>query len=222
MAILSDAERRRAGRIRNPRRRRQFACGRWLLRMHLAHLLDRDPASLPFRRTVDAPPALADTEIHLGLSHSAEVCLCVSSAETAVGCDVEWMRPRPRFREIAAHYFHERESAELARGEDRPGFYRLWTLKEASCKARGRGIGGGLRSPAFSLRPALRCLSAPPGADWTFAAANLTIRGKEYSLAVAVPGRVPPESFSVSRYRAGQREPRSPAWQFADISGRMA
>jgi 4'-phosphopantetheinyl transferase len=219
MASLAPDERRRAERIRNPRRRRQFVCGRWLLRIHAARLLDRDPGSLTIRTNADSPPVLAGTAMRVGLSHSGDVCLCISSPDAAVGCDVEWQRPRPRLTGIAAHYFHEKESTALANGDAQADFYRLWTLKEASGKARGHGIRRGLRVPAFTLRPDFRCLVAPDREPWTFATTRLSVRTDEYAVAFAVSDEVSPDTVSAWRCRFRDHGVRCevwrPAWQFA-------
>lgn len=181
--------------LHRPQRARQYLASRWLLRAHLARATGLQPTDIAIRYPADAPPVIARPShkpgLQLSLSHSGNLCLCASTTAARIGCDAEWHRPRPRLRAIAEQYFHPAEAAYLNRLDDnraRAEFYRLWTLKEATQKALGLGLAGGLRVPAFAQHPQLRCIEQPPGQNSTFATHTLNRPSGRYSLALAVAG----------------------------------
>lgn len=188
---------------RRPRRAEQYLASRWLLRAHLAPQLGLQPIDVPLHTPANGPPTVPNTGYRLGLSHSHGLCLCITSTQARVGCDVEYHRPGRPLRAIATRFFHPAEAAHLnavADAHAREDFYRLWTLKEAAQKALGRGIAGGLHTPAFALTPTLHCLNAPSGVSWTFAARGYAASGERYSLALAIAGAAPPARFTVTDY----------------------
>jgi 4'-phosphopantetheinyl transferase len=190
---------------RGSRRARQYLASRWLLRAHLASELGLDPLVISLRFATDSPPVLPGTACRIGLSHSGELCLCIVAARLQVGCDVEYRRPRNHLRAIAGPYFHPAEAAYLnSVAADRAcrDFYRLWSLKEATQKALGRGLSGGLRTPAFVLEPGLRCLDSPTAMAWTFASGLIADETGGYAMALAAGGAAPVAGFSVTRYEA--------------------
>lgn len=187
--------------IRRPKKAWQYLRSRWLLRAHLGFELGLSPLDVPIRQPVNSPPAVAGYDYQLALSHSGVRCLCLSSTQAlAVGCDIEHDRSHRRVQAIAGHYFHPDEARCLAQQDDRRArrdFHRLWVLKEATQKARRLGLAGGLRSPAFELRPRLRCIDAPLAqARWTFAAHT----DIDYSFALVVDAAVAPQRFLLYRY----------------------
>lgn len=206
LADVSTAEcERYRGLQRRPRRARQYLASRWLLRAHLAPQLGLQPVDVPLRDNPNGPPLLPDSRFRLGLSHSGALCLCISSMQARVGCDVESHRSRRRPHAIATQFFHPAEAAHLNSANEeraRRDFYRLWTLKEAAQKALGRGLAGGLRAPAFTLKPALCCFAPPSREPWTFASCTLGDTGERYSAALAIAGVAPPAGFAVYAYTA--------------------
>lgn len=203
---VSVAEQARFSALRQrPRRARQYLASRWLLRAHLGHELGLPPHALPLQHARNGPPALIDSDWHIGLSHSGDCCLCIVSPHLRVGCDVELHRTRTRAPAIAAAYFDPAEAKHLQTAPAacaQRDFYRLWTLKEAALKALGQGLAGGLRSPAFALVPALRCLHAPAGGAWTFASCQATYADSDYTMALAMNGANTPVPLRVMTYAA--------------------
>lgn len=217
--VLSAAERQRYRNISHAQRAGQYLASRWLLRQHLATRLGIAPAAVALRNAPNRPPSLCASGWRIGLSHSGRLCLCIISPRAPVGCDVEQQRPRRNTRAIAASYFHAAEAASVAARDDAGAladFYSLWSLKEATVKARRRGLADGLQTPAFSLEPRLSCIQAPDRRPWTFAAACHRLGNQRYSLALAIAAAVEPPA--VCQYR-----PEAPAaapiacpvhWQF--------
>lgn len=219
LAGISDYERERYRALeRRPRRARQYLASRWLLRVHIGSQLDLQPLAVCLRDCPNGPPTVAYSDLQVGLSHSHGMCLCITSTQARTGCDIERHQGGRHFHAIATQYFHPEEAALLnavPHDPTHPNFYRLWTLKEATQKARGLGIAGGMRSPAFVVEPTLRCLHAPSQGPWTFASSTLDAANNRYSLALAIAGTPAPARFVVREYTA-EKTPadrkREPKW----------
>jgi 4'-phosphopantetheinyl transferase len=140
---LTPQESDRAAAMRGPRRRAQFAAGRWLLR-HTAsqvfgedHCLVQASEGKPVVLSGDGLPASAS------LSHSADLVLCAAGRVQTVGIDVEQIRPRSDWKALARFALHptERRRMEgLVETIRWQRFYQAWTFKEALAKALGLGL----------------------------------------------------------------------------------
>lgn len=74
------------------------------------------------------------------LSHSGDDIALLLSDEGEVGCDIEAIRPRPQWPQLANATFTSNEHREIERVEEAQrlaGFWRIWTRKEAMVKQRG-------------------------------------------------------------------------------------
>lgn len=88
---------------------------------------------------------------HFNISNSA-TRVAVLIGDDAVGCDIELLRPRPRFMGVARHSFspelyHWLESQPV--DEQLCAFWRLWTAHEAVVKQQGERYG---KWPRFNYR----------------------------------------------------------------------
>ncbi|MCT4706072.1 4'-phosphopantetheinyl transferase superfamily protein [Enterobacteriaceae bacterium H16N7] len=134
------------------RRRPVWLAGRILLAMLLGWealpTLERGPNGKPFH------PQLANFNI----SNSA-TGVAVLVGEGEVGCDIELLRPRPRFMSVARHSFSGGLVDWLERlplQEQLPAFWRLWTAHEAVLKQQGGTVWqiSSLDLPLETLSPA--------------------------------------------------------------------
>jgi 4'-phosphopantetheinyl transferase len=188
-AWLPPDERERAARFRVAEARRRFVAGRALLRRALGAALGADPASLVLATGHRGKPELVapppPPAIGFNLAHSGRVVV-VAVAGTAVGVDVEILRPIANAERLARRFFSAAETAAvLARtGADRDrAFLRVWTQKEAYLKAIGLGVGMPLAGvgtePEPTRPPRLVAISGDPAeaARWSL-------------LEVAIPGAV--------------------------------
>jgi phosphopantetheinyl transferase len=130
--LLCAQERTRADRITDIRRRAVWTRSRGALRELLARYLDADPRELRFVLGDHGKPRLRSEQpetrreggsgpgedLRFNLSHSGELMLVAVTAEREVGIDLE----------VAC----ERYTAE---------FLRTWTMREASVKCLGIGLG---------------------------------------------------------------------------------
>ena len=225
LAGLSAEERDRYARFGSRRRAREYLASRWLLRRHLARELNAEPRALAIEYPRGAPPRSADASWQLGLSHSGPACLSLV-ADGPAGCDIERTRAR-RFapEQLAGQYFHPEEAAALGTASSAvrvDDFHRLWTLKEASLKARTRGLAAGMARPSFVLRPQLTCTRAPSAGPWFFGACDIECADGRFALAVATPDakatirltRIRPIGADAAQYRT-----LTPDWQTTAVHG---
>jgi 4'-phosphopantetheinyl transferase len=80
--------------------------------------------------------------LHFNLSHSHNLALC-GVARSAIGVDLEQLRPLDNALNLAQRFFAPAESARLEQltpGELASGFFRHWVCKEAYVKAIGQGL----------------------------------------------------------------------------------
>lgn len=142
---LSPGETARYQRFVRAQRQRQFVVGRVLLRMALGRLLGVAPQDIGLEEQVGKAPRLA-APVPKGLtpgfsiSHSGRWVACATSAQSALGLDIEMRDPGRDLEALAAQAFDTGEMAQWARIRKLPddervdGFYRLWSEKEARFK----------------------------------------------------------------------------------------
>jgi 4'-phosphopantetheinyl transferase len=180
---LSGDERTRAERFCFERDRTRYVVRRAMLRALVGRYAGVHPSRVAFSYTQRGKPRLAvPLDIHdlsFNSSHSQDLALFAFARHSAVGVDVEWMRPLEDATTIAQRFFTTREIAALnsvdlsARTE---AFYNCWTRKEAFVKATGEGLQRPLDSFDVSLIPGepARLLSCADGdvAAWSLHSVN--------------------------------------------------
>jgi phosphopantetheinyl transferase len=168
-------------------RRRSWLAGRELLCAAVTRALGEvDAAAL---LTQDSGGVgYAGDGVYLNLSHSGD-WFAAACSTSPVGIDIERVRPRAVTMQ-AARVFCAGEAAALERDADPlTGFYRLWTLKEAACKAAGLTVWDSLQHVCFDLG-AGRCRLTPPfpGGAWHFVQGSFA---PGWQLALALHGGAP-------------------------------
>lgn len=159
--ILDSEEQNRANRFRFPKDRRHYTVARGVLRLLLAHYLQKEPEELDFNYNQYGKPALVPElnprNLQFNLSHSGERVLYAFALQRELGIDIEWMdRHIGEMEQIAKRYFSPSENQELfALPETQrvQGFFNCWTRKEAYIKARGRGLSLPLHEFDVTLTP---------------------------------------------------------------------
>jgi len=126
-----------------------------ILRTLLARYLPIDPDALRFGREAKGRPFLLHADSpDFNLSDTGGGSVIAISAGGRVGIDIERCDRQPPVTRLAPRWFAPDE-AEALRGLDadaaRRAFLRLWTAKEASCKATGTGIYGRLAAWRFAI-----------------------------------------------------------------------
>lgn len=126
-----------------------------ILRRVLAPYLSMDPADLRFGREAHGRPYL----LHPGapdfnLSDTPGGTVVAIAAQGRVGVDIERCDRVPPVARLAPRWFASEEAQalqQLAPESARKAFLRLWTAKEAACKATGTGIFGYLSKWRFGV-----------------------------------------------------------------------
>jgi 4'-phosphopantetheinyl transferase len=193
-AWLTPEERIRAARYHFDADRRRFAWTRGVLRALLGSYVGCAPARIHF----DAGPmgklhlSPACEGLRFNVSHSHEWSLIALARDRDVGVDVEHHRPlRHDLFAIASRFFAPAEVDALRAldpADREPGFYRIWSRKEAYIKATGQGVSAGLDTFEVSIgvEPAvsLRVHDQPDEeARWTMRSLEM---GPDYGAAIAV------------------------------------
>jgi len=133
----------RAGRFRTATLQKHFLRCRSALRRLLARYLGQDPADITFSYGRFGKPVLPGQTWHFNLSHSNNVALIAVSSQP-VGVDLEYIEePHIAVEGLIELVCHPDEKAvlhALTPRERRIAFYKLWTQKEAYCKALGIGL----------------------------------------------------------------------------------
>lgn len=125
----------------NPARRQQWYAGRALLAeaMSVFNGCDNLPA---LQISAQGKPSFADASLpHFSLSHSKnhlQLLLCPAGES---GGDVEQIRPRPRYLDVARAAFSDIECQWLVEQAcPQTAFWQLWCLREAWLKQQGGSV----------------------------------------------------------------------------------
>lgn len=163
---LTEGELAHAARISREPVRQRFVATRVVLKSILGRYLRVSPAALAFDQGEHGKPRLAGTEPDRGLvfnvSHTENQLAIALAFDARLGVDIEFWRPLHDFSAVASRCFAPTELVHwncLPESERLPAFFRLWTLKEAFCKAVGRGLALGLQHCVFDC-------SQPQLLDW--------------------------------------------------------
>ena len=159
MTYLSDPEKQRAARFVLEQDRSRFIVCRALLRGVLAQTLSLSPETIHFEYGEKGKPNLHNNPLFFNLSHSNDQACIVTCRDTAVGVDVERIRPPARHTwvDLAQRFFSPAEIAELnalPSPQQSDAFFACWTRKEAYLKLHGLGLALPLNQFSVSVSPA--------------------------------------------------------------------
>jgi 4'-phosphopantetheinyl transferase len=147
LALLSPAERDRAGRFRFARDRERFVRGRGHMRRTLAQMTGINPATLVLEAGERGKPRLSpmfdQATPHFNLSHSGGLAVLAVSWEGPLGIDLEFRDRRLDPARLAPTVLvaSERRALECSEsGEVLAKFLAMWTAKEARMKLTGEGM----------------------------------------------------------------------------------
>jgi 4'-phosphopantetheinyl transferase len=140
--------------------RRRYIRGRAALRMLLGRYLETPPADIRFQYENNGKPEIAlprdSRGLRFSVSDSCGLALIAVGSGSAIGVDIEKVRPLPDFLDIATRFFPAREvQAILALSENKrqEAFFACWTRKEAYLKATGIGLLRPLSEFSVSVDP---------------------------------------------------------------------
>jgi 4'-phosphopantetheinyl transferase len=215
--LLPVQDRERMGQLRSAGDRDEFALSHAILARCLGALTGVAPTALRFAVRGEGKPELLGpgAALAFSLSHTAGLTLLAVTRGSAVGADVERVRPVAAAK-IARRYFPAEEAAAVAARPVRTApelFFRLWVRKEASVKAWGGRLVQGLRTPVCpppGEGPGAAVLTRDSaGRPWRVR--DLEEVAAPYLAAVAVPGDETQGRIEVRSLSADQFLDRGPA-----------
>jgi 4'-phosphopantetheinyl transferase len=143
-ALLSEAERAKAGRFHFERDARRYRASHTALRVVLAQVTGEAARELTFEEGPFGKPRLPGSgRPHFNMSHSAGWALIGVCADAPIGVDIEVPRPMSDLEALAQRNFTPAEFEALlavAQARRLEAFLRGWTRKEACLKAVGSGL----------------------------------------------------------------------------------
>jgi len=154
--LLAPDEQARADRFRFDVHRDRYIVARGVLRTLLGRYLAVPPQRVQFVYSAHDKPSLPGGQLAFNVSHSQQVGLFAFCPETAVGVDVEQIRPMPDGEEIAARFFSADDNARFLAvppAQRDLAFFNCWTRKEAFIKAIGEGLSHPLDVFDVTLQP---------------------------------------------------------------------
>ncbi|HKO52134.1 MAG TPA: 4'-phosphopantetheinyl transferase superfamily protein [Polyangiaceae bacterium] len=169
LATLAPDERARSARFRFERDRQHFVVAHGALRELLGSYLGTRPGSIRYVYNAFGKPDLGPefgARLKFNLTHSAGLALIAVAAGSSLGVDVECIRPRPDYDEIARRFFSAAEVDELASVPSHlyaAAFLGRWTKIEAYLKARGEGFAASSGSFSVPQRWSIHALRPGPG-----------------------------------------------------------
>jgi 4'-phosphopantetheinyl transferase len=156
-ATLAPDERTRSARFQFERDQQRFIVARGVLRDLLGRYLQTQPGRVRFVYNAFGKPDVSPefgNRLTFNLSHSAGLALIAIANASNVGVDVEYIRARSDYTDIARHFFSAVEVAYLMALPSHlyaEAFFSCWTKKEAYLKACGEGLAIPLNSFSVPL-----------------------------------------------------------------------
>ncbi|MEU3601706.1 4'-phosphopantetheinyl transferase superfamily protein [Streptomyces sp. NPDC006798] len=155
LAVLSAAERHRAGAFRDPAAALTYIRSRAAVRRLLAEALGGPAARVELVAGPGGRPLLpAHPGWSVSWSRSAGLLLVAVRYGGPVGVDVEVVRPVRRAARVLGTFYPK--APELGELDEPEAFFSAWTLLEAAVKASGRGLARGARDVRLVRRPGAR------------------------------------------------------------------
>ena len=143
--ILSVEEKKRLSKIKNASSRRVFISSRVVMRKLFSGYLGGSPDNIEIDVQPEGKPFLKNSPARLefNLSHCGEQILLAIANQTAVGVDIEAIRPVKNWQQIARKVFSESQLEKLDSSPNSSiDFLPLWTEFEAHQKLVGSGVFG--------------------------------------------------------------------------------
>jgi 4'-phosphopantetheinyl transferase len=186
-SVLSEEERARALRLRNPRRRHGYIRIHAELRRILGLYLQNSPDTLRFRLGPNGKPELDARHcagdlsvIEFNLTNCGPIALLAISHELPVGLDCERVHTRTDLMSVSRRMFDPKTAQTISEMEEPSRtmeFFRHWTALEAAVKCHGGGLFNQCAGEPQHLQ-VLHCIpetgyiaavarsSLPPAGDW--------------------------------------------------------
>jgi 4'-phosphopantetheinyl transferase len=155
MAIISDEEKKKVGRLRTLTGRRHALTMRVRLRQLLSRYLRLEPHDVTFSFGEFGKPYVNNSSVFFNLSHSGNIALVAISLCEDVGIDIEYWRTIDNIDGLVKRNFSDTEKRQwlsVDKEQQEEKFFNLWSCKESFIKATGRGLGLGVSRCGFTIK----------------------------------------------------------------------
>ena len=152
LALLDERERERGQRLRTTELQQRYFSAHTALRKVLGWRLNCLPDRLIFHHSVHGKPHLTHHSFAFNLSHSGSYALIAMAEHGTVGVDLERRDPLRELDLMADQVFAASELhlfRALPLSQRQHAFFTAWTRKEATLKALGLGLPGGMEHVVF-------------------------------------------------------------------------
>ncbi len=143
LQLLNKTEKQRAQRFAFAEHKEKFIITHGVLRILLSHYLRQDPKTIKFTHNKQGKPAIPNSELEFNISHSGDLALFAFAKNIPIGVDVEAIKPKIEYEDIAKRFFSPTEYEQLLQiptPTRKTAFFNCWTRKEAFIKAIGEGL----------------------------------------------------------------------------------
>ena len=143
-SLLSEDEKKRAGKFRFYKDRRCYVVTKGVLRLLSGGYLNKDAKAIAFDYEEYGKPRYKhETNLNFNVSHSGDMAIIGFVYDHTIGVDIEKIKNDFDTFDIAINFFSKKEIAALRKIpklQQYIAFYRCWTRKEAFIKAKGSGL----------------------------------------------------------------------------------
>lgn len=154
--LLSEDEKLRANRFYFEKDKNNFIVTRGILRTLLGKYINQDSDKITFKYNNYGKPIIISNNIQFNLSHSKNLVLYGFSENLKLGVDIEFMREKVSYNNIAERFFSDYELKSLNSIPEplqKEAFFNGWTRKEAYIKLKEKGLSIPLNSFDVSIIP---------------------------------------------------------------------
>ena len=147
-SLLIEDEKNQANKFISVVAKESFIISRSILRFLLSKYLKITPKKLIFELGKCGKPYVQLNGTHklplqFNISHSGDLALFAFTLHNEVGVDIEYIRPKFNYEEIAPQFFSKQENivlSSLPKDHRLEAFFTCWTRKEAFIKTIGEGL----------------------------------------------------------------------------------
>lgn len=160
-SLMTEEKQKKVNNYKSIDRKKASVAGEMLVKEYIGRALNINSESLVILTLKNGKPYIEGCPIHFNISHCESTLLCAFSDEE-IGADIEKIKPISL--SVLKGFFSEKEqkyvlgkalsdcnSEDYSTPEILERFYRIYTLKEASCKKSGIGIKGLRNADALPL-----------------------------------------------------------------------
>ena len=170
LSVLDDQSKNSALRFKFKHLQDKYIQAQFTLRYLLSNYLNMKPKEINLTKNNHGKPylLLADSNLMFNISHSQGYALFAFVKGREIGVDIEKISDKP-YLELAERFFSKQEFgllSDLPLNQQKTGFFRLWTRKEAYIKAIGEGLSHSLDTFSMNIDEKAEFLDSNLAKKW--------------------------------------------------------